>query len=170
MKQTIKVASIGMIVGFAIALANANDNMSSTTQQPGTSGSTTSESTTKTESNTSGAMGSDTTGAGTMGNTTGSATGSTTGTVDWKSMKSCTDQNGVTYRKNEKGFKECINWMKKNHKGDMSGTMGTDSTSDSSGVTTPSTDEQAGTMGSEPSTPGTSVYDSGSSTGTGTSP
>jgi hypothetical protein len=41
-----------------------------------------------------------------------------------KTMKSCVDENGVTYNKGEKGFSKC---MEKMHKKEQGGTVGSES-------------------------------------------
>jgi hypothetical protein len=75
-----------MMLGFAIALANANE--------PGTTAQSAAE------------------------------------VSNSDQMRSCTDRNGVTFRKGEAGFAECISWMQENRptpptSGDeMSGTRG----------------------------------------------
>jgi len=121
MKKLITVASLSLSILFAYNLANADDynkevkTDTSQKQEPGTSDNMGMKSTEKTE-------------------TTKTDT-SQPGTVDSskevsKTMKSCTDTNGVTYRPSEPGFQTCLKAMKK--KGEQMSGQSSETMSDSS--------------------------------------
>jgi hypothetical protein len=127
MKRLIAVTSISLSFAFAIALANAEDN-SVTTE-------TTTESSTITQE------------PGTMGTDSSSTSDSKSGMSDKSSMsdsakssakqsKSCTDENGMTYRYDEKGYKSCMKSMGKKHSDQMSGEAGVMSDTDRETSTT----------------------------------
>jgi len=116
MKKLIILTSLCLSAGFAIALANAQDNTSS--QE---SGSTMSRD-------------SSTTGSSDMSSQPGSTAQSdrsehkdmdSSQSLEAKNMKTCTDENGMTYRKGQPGFKDCMKTMHKSKSPDsMSGEAG----------------------------------------------
>lgn len=157
MKRLIAIVSTGMAIGFAIALANAQDSsmsgsdtMSSpgvSQQQPGTAGNmdTGSADTSKDMS----------TATETMTKETKTKKSEKTAKTDyWKSAKSCTDDQGVSHRRGTKAFKSCVE--KKRQQEQMGGTMGSDTSMDQSNV------DQSGSM------PGTAGTDSMGNTGMAT--
>ncbi len=108
MRKTLSITSLGLMLGFAIALANANESTSPSRTNNGS---------------TPGQVGEtppDSPDSSTMG--TSSDAGSRVTEID--NMRSCTDRNGVTYRKGESGFKNCITWIKEQRKGEMGGQSG----------------------------------------------
>lgn len=129
LRKLIALCSVSFGIAFAVALANANDgdSMSSTdsvNQQAGTSGMDATKSTPTTPG------------------MTGDADINTRTEVirenHWKTAKTCTDDQGVTYKRGKKGFQTCVDNMRR--KEQMSGEMGTGLPGDStSGVTPDST-------------------------------
>ncbi|MGK5083155.1 hypothetical protein WDW37_07595 [Bdellovibrionota bacterium FG-1] len=121
MKKIILTVSACMVIGFAVALANASDDMNSpqTTQQT-------------TQQTTKEAQSSMTQQPGTMAPETPlktESTASTTSTDKWTHSKTCTDASGVTHHRGKKGFSQCIDEMKKSDaKEQMGGTAGSEST------------------------------------------
>ena len=184
MKQKlIASSSIALSLVFAFALANADDNTSmsnpssntsATTSDLGTSsnsagnsagtvGSTT-DTTSNTPSNTNtmsqpgtpGMMDSDSMNSGAVSSDTTMTKSKETSSMA-SNMGSCTDKDGISYRKGQAGFKTC---MKAHHmmKKDRGGSVKTETTH-----STQSTD-QPGKMDSSDSSMGNSTMDHGSST------
>lgn len=141
MRRFIATACAFTILGFTIALANAdtNDTTSSTGSTTTATGQTDSarDTTFQDPYNTGGNMG------GAAGTAADQSTGSmadertttTRSETQWKDSKTCTDAEGVTYYRGKKGYEHCVTAAaaKKNAKKDqMSGTAGNDSTKDNS--------------------------------------
>lgn len=59
----------------------------------------------------------------------------------WKTAKSCTDDMGKTYKKGEKGFKDCVKMMKK--KEQMGGMAGDESSVSDSSIQQPGTSDSS---------------------------
>ncbi len=91
---------------------------------------------------------------------TGSSTESGTTVSEYDNMRSCTDRNGVTFRKGEAGFSDCISWMKENRKGDMSGQAGSQTMPPTNGTS-------SGDLGTTDSGTGSDTGASGSTTDSG---
>ena len=118
MKKIIASFCAMSALGFAVALANADDNAMSAPQAPSAQAApaaTTESTTAQTDEN---------------GNRVSS-------TSKWKNMKSCTDAEGITYYRGKKGYESCATAMKKSVK--KSEQMG--GTADNSNMnTSPSSD------------------------------
>ncbi|MCM2279161.1 MAG: hypothetical protein NDJ89_13880 [Oligoflexia bacterium] len=131
MKKVIALSSLALSALFAFNLALAEDNSrsgygtDSSTQQPGTSGTTD----TTTGSTTTGSTTSDSAMSGST------STSSTQAMLDeeLKNAKTCTSEStGKTYKRGQTGFKSCQQEYRRKHE-QMGGTMGRDSDSSMSG-------------------------------------
>jgi hypothetical protein len=101
MKKIIASVCTLAAIGFAVALANADENTPS-------AGTTASTDTTTTQTDSSG--------------------NKMSSTSKWKNVKTCTDSDGITYYRGKQGYENCTAQMKKPSKksDQMSGTEGVD--------------------------------------------
>ena len=113
MKKLIAVSSVGLMLGFVIALVNANaDDVNS----PDSSTSTSSQSYDSTQSNQ----------PGSVSGTDSSVTKETSKQTSMRS-KTCTDDSGKVLHRGEKGFRDCWNNMMKKQQSGMVGEQGSHS-------------------------------------------
>jgi hypothetical protein len=85
----------------------------------------------------------------------------------WKTMKTCTDENGKVLHKGDKGFKSCVKQMQKQE--EMGGTTSSSSDMGTSGMSAPSDQSSQGSQGSQGSMNRGSSMDSSSSGSTSSS-
>lgn len=132
MKNFITVSSVALGVVCALALANAQDNAS-----PGQTG-TEAGSSTDTSMDQSGATG--TTGSTDQGYQSTEPDRASRATLEkkWRNAKSCTDENGVIYRRGNVGFDQCVQskidqlgGTAGSMNGDMSGSQSNENPNDS---------------------------------------
>ncbi|OFZ55787.1 MAG: hypothetical protein A2428_18025 [Bdellovibrionales bacterium RIFOXYC1_FULL_54_43] len=160
MKRLIAILSTGLAIGFAVALANAQDTSNTgssdaTTQgtmtqdQAGTSGETTTppskEGTTSSDMSGKSGESSDMSSADT------SKSAKQARSDRWRTAKSCTDESGVTHRKGTKSFKECVD-AKRRQEQQMGGQTGSEmsppaTSPDQSGTDSPTSGDTAGQSG-----------------------
>ena len=119
MKKLIAIASSSLAIGFAVAIANAEDTSSrssSTTihQQAGSTGSKGQGPSDTIDSAPDHSDSAVAPSAGTAAN----------GSDSWKTTKSCVDKAGTTFFRGQKGFNDCQSWARKQSRDQMGGTVG----------------------------------------------
>ena len=106
MRKFITLTSVGLSIGFAVALANADDKSDfsrseestiSSEQQPGATGTNPTHPTNPSNPTT------------------------TTTQKEWTSADTCVDKDGATWHRGDKNFTSCVKWTEKHKKSDQMG-------------------------------------------------